>query len=66
MTNLVNNYKKTYIDDEDYVMLYDNGKHKIYWIGIEEESAFRCNVYLIEDDGEFLIVYPGSRLYHKS
>ena len=64
MGNLIGNYKERYID-EGKVLLYENGSHKIYWVGIEEESAFRCNVYLIEDGEEFLIVDPGSRLYHQ-
>ena len=65
MKNLIDTYKTTFIDDKDYALLYDDEKHKIYWIGIQEDSAFRCNVYLIEDDGEFLIVDPGSKLYHE-
>ena len=63
--NLIDNYKDLYIDDENYVLLYENNNHKIYWIGIQEDSAFRCNVYLIEDNDEFIIVDPGSRIYHE-
>ena len=33
--------------------------------GIEEETAFRCNIYLIEDNDEYILVDPGSRLYHQ-
>ena len=64
MGNLIENYKERYVD-EGKVLLYENGIHKIYWVGIEEESAFRCNVYLIEDGEECLLVDPGSRLYHQ-
>lgn len=57
--------KNTYVDTNEHVLLFEEDGHKIYWMGIEEESAFRCNVYLIEDDGEFIIVDPGSRIYHQ-
>ncbi len=33
-------------------------------MGIDEETAFRCNVYLIEDGNDYFLVDPGSRLYH--
>jgi len=43
-------------------LLYDNGLgHRIFWLGIPEETAFRCNAYLIVDDQEAIIVDPGSR-----
>ena len=64
MKNFVEEYKERYVDEGE-VILYENGSHKIYWVGIEEESAFRCNVYLIADGDEFLLVDPGSRLYHE-
>ncbi len=56
----------TDVDTQDIVLLFDdNDGHKIYWMGIEEETAFRCNVYLIEDNDEYILVDPGSRLYHQ-
>ena len=64
MKNFIEEYKERYIDEGE-VLLYEDGNHKIYWVGIEEESAFRCNVYLIVDGDEALIVDPGSRLYHE-
>ncbi|WP_292663012.1 MBL fold metallo-hydrolase [Nitratifractor sp.] len=64
MENFIEKYKNRYIDEGE-VLLYENDSHRIYWIGIEEENAFRCNVYLIQDADEFLIVDPGSRLYHQ-
>jgi flavorubredoxin len=44
-------------------VLYQSGGHRIYWLGITEETAFRCNVYLIEDGSEFILVDPGSRRF---
>ncbi|OYT15805.1 MAG: MBL fold metallo-hydrolase [Bacteroidetes bacterium 4572_77] len=41
----------------------DKNGHQIYWLGINEETAFRCNTYLIVDNEEAFIVDPGSRMY---
>lgn len=41
--------------------LFQDGHHAIYWLGIEQDTAFRCNVYLIEDGGEGYLVDPGGR-----
>jgi flavorubredoxin len=58
-----------YIDDikestpslEDPILLYKEDNHEIYWLGIVEESAFRCNVYLIKSGDDLIIVDPGDR-----
>ncbi len=63
--NLIAQNINTDVDAQDIVLLYNNDGHKIYWMGIEEETAFRCNVYMISDGDEYIIVDPGSRLYHK-
>lgn len=43
-------------------LLFDDGNgHKIYWLGITEETAFRCNCYLIQDQSEAILVDPGNR-----
>lgn len=62
--NLLASHRDTTIDSNSPLLLYASAGHKIYWMGIEEETAFRCNVYLIEDGEEFFLVDPGSRLYH--
>jgi len=49
------------INMDEPTILFEDNTHKIYWIGIEDNTAFRCNVYLIEDGEEFIIVDPGSR-----
>ena len=43
--------------------LYQSDAHSIYWVGVAEESAFRCNVYLIVDGDEVILVDPGSRAH---
>lgn len=63
--SLIEKNISTTVDTEDSVLLYEKDGHKIYWMGIEEETAFRCNVYLIQDGDEFFIVDPGSRIYHE-
>lgn len=44
-------------------VLFQEGDHRVYWLGIPEETVFRCNTYLICDGDEALLVDPGSRLY---
>jgi flavorubredoxin len=43
--------------------LFLDGEHAVYWLGNLEESAFRCNVYLIVDQGVAIIVDPGNRAF---
>lgn len=64
MSEMLHQYKNLSVDTHSPVLLFEEGEHRIYWLGIEEESAFRCNVYLIQDAKEFLLVDPGSRIYH--
>jgi len=44
-------------------VLYEEGDHAIYWLGIDEPTAFRTNTYLIRDGNEALIVDPGNRAF---
>ncbi|HNW73066.1 MAG TPA: MBL fold metallo-hydrolase [Bacteroidales bacterium] len=39
--------------------LFSDGPHAVYWLGWPEDTAFRCNAYLIADGDEALIVDPG-------
>jgi flavorubredoxin len=41
--------------------LYEEGDHAIYWLGIAEQSAFRCNCYLLRDGDCGILIDPGSR-----
>ncbi len=43
------------------IELYKNGAHSIYWLGIPEETAFRCNVYLLIHNNEAVLIDPGNR-----
>jgi len=47
------------------ILLSDIDNHKIYWVGIDDDTAFRCNVYLIADGDEYIIIDPGSRKFHQ-
>ncbi|WP_345991359.1 MBL fold metallo-hydrolase [Sulfurimonas sp. HSL-1716] len=62
---LIDSNKNKNIECDGNILLFDSPDHKIYWMGIEEETAFRCNVYLIQDGDEYLLVDPGSRIYHE-
>lgn len=44
-------------------LLFEKGDHKLYWLGIPEETAFRCNSYLIVDGDEAVLLDPGNRNY---
>ena len=44
-------------------VLYEENGHAIYWLGIDEPTAFRTNTYLIRDGNEALIVDPGNRAF---
>lgn len=63
MSNLVPNYKGVEINVEVITPLYKNGENEVYWLGIDNETAFRCNVYLIKSGNEAIIVDPGSRVF---
>ena len=38
-------------------------RHAIYWIGLMEDSAFRCNSYLLIDGERAILIDPGSRAH---
>lgn len=62
MNNIQNLYAIT-LNPEQPTMLFQDEQHAIYWLGIEDQTAFRCNVYLIVDGDEAIIVDPGSRSF---
>jgi flavorubredoxin len=37
--------------------------YSIFWLGNTDETAFRCNTYLIVDQHEAILVDPGSKQY---
>ncbi|ATX81876.1 Metallo-beta-lactamase superfamily protein [Mariprofundus ferrinatatus] len=58
-----NLFVDTGIDMMKPTLLYQQDGHSIYWLGITDDTAFRCNAYLIVDGEEAIIVDPGSRSY---
>jgi flavorubredoxin len=42
-------------------ILHRDGEHAVYWLGIDADTAFRCNAYLVEDSGEGYLIDPGGR-----
>lgn len=61
--NLTSKFSNQLVDGRSPVLLFEEDGHKIFWVGISNETAFRCNVYLILDHNEALIVDPGSRSF---
>jgi len=51
---------KQNIDTSEPILLFQKDQHKVYWIGIDEDTAFRCNVYLIQDNDEYIIIDQGA------
>lgn len=45
-------------------VLFEDGEHAVFWLGIAEETAFRCNVYLVRDGDDAILIDPGSRRYY--
>jgi flavorubredoxin len=46
---------------EQPTILYQDGEHVIYWLGIAEPRAFRCNCYLLRDGDCAILFDPGGR-----
>ncbi|MDX8411803.1 MAG: MBL fold metallo-hydrolase [Mariprofundaceae bacterium] len=44
-------------------LLFQDGGHHIYWLGITEPTVFRTNTYLIRDGDQAILVDPGNRMY---
>jgi flavorubredoxin len=44
-------------------LLYESEGHRIFWLGITDETAFRCNTYLIVDRDQAILIDPGSKQY---
>ena len=44
--------------DQPTLLFKDDG-HSVYWLGTPENSAFRCNTYMITDGDEAILVDPG-------
>lgn len=64
--SLLKTYKNIEISTDEPVLLFEKGEHKVYWLGIDEDTAFRCNVYMIVDGDQAVVVDPGNRLYFET
>ncbi|OOZ35830.1 MBL fold metallo-hydrolase [Solemya velesiana gill symbiont] len=51
------------VDMTRQTTLFRQGGHAVYWLGITDETAFRCNTYLICDGDQAVITDPGSRAF---
>lgn len=56
-------FSQVEIDLEHPTVLFDDGQHAVYWLGITDETAFRCNTYLLRDGDQSLLIDPGNRSY---
>ncbi len=63
MSNMINDYLGEELNLEKVTCLYDSEDYQVFWLGIDNETAFRCNVYLIKSGNEALIIDPGSRTF---
>lgn len=41
--------------------LFQSSNHAVYWLGIDQDTPFRCNVYLVVDGTQALLIDPGDR-----
>ena len=62
--SMIEEYKDFEISLEKVTPLYKEDGHEVYWLGIDNATAFRCNVYLIKDNDEYILVDPGSRSFY--
>ena len=46
---------------EKPTQLFKDDSHAVYWLGVPEDSAFRCNTYMVVDGQEAIIIDPGGR-----
>lgn len=53
-------FGKTFTEDYSRpTVLFHEGGHRVFWLGVPEATAFRCNTYLITDNDEAVIIDPG-------
>ena len=60
---MIDNLPRSVLDLGHPTPLYSSGGHEVYWLGITNETVFRCNVYLIRDGDEALLLDPGGRSF---
>lgn len=47
------------LDRDSPILLFERNEHRVYWLGLYEDTIFRCNIYLIVDGEEAVLVDPG-------
>ena len=61
ITHKISTLQQESLKIDDPVILFQDGEHIIYWLGILEETAFRCNIYLVKDGEEGILIDPGGK-----
>jgi flavorubredoxin len=61
--NLIHTYTGKPLSVDSKTPLFETDGHSVYWLGITDVTAFRCNTYLIVDGDQALLVDPGSRSF---
>ncbi len=51
------------LDLERPTTLFEKAGHSVHWLGVTDETAFRCNTYLIRDGEQAILIDPGSRSF---
>ncbi|MDA8065896.1 MAG: MBL fold metallo-hydrolase [Thermaerobacter sp.] len=46
------------------VLLFEAGRHRVYWVGSEEATHFRCNAYLLCHGDANVLIDPGGRFHY--
>lgn len=57
----INDLLRLDVDMDRPTVLYGAEGHHVYWLGITDVTAFRCNAYLIRDGDEAILVDPGGK-----
>jgi flavorubredoxin len=51
------------LDFHNPILLFQEGEHQIYWLGMAVPDAFRTNIYLLVHKNEALILDPGNKSF---
>ena len=59
MGSLVDRYKDSPCNLNEPVVLYEEGDHRVVWVGSSENFIFRCNAYLVSSGDVNVLIDPG-------